>query len=41
MLKELKESMDKELKEVKRMVSHQKSINKKIEMTKRNQIAIL
>ena len=40
--KELKKTMDNELKETKKMMSHQEeSINKEIEIVKRNEIEIL
>ena len=42
MFKELKNTMDNELKETKKMMSHQEeSINKEIEIVKRNEIEIL
>ena len=42
MFKELKKTMDNELKEAKKMMSHQEeSINKEIEIVKRNEIEIL
>ena len=42
MFKELKKTMDNELKETKKMMSHQEeSINKEIEIVKRNEIEIL